>query len=64
MVNQVNLNNYVTIFKVENQAGERDGVTECPRLLSHRRATPAVKPFVGSLECKFLGVRNSRQESV
>ena len=40
--------------RVENQAGERAGVTECPRLLPHRRATPAVKVFVGILECKFL----------
>ena len=47
------------IIRVENQAGERAGVTECPRLLSRRRATPAVKPFVVVLECKFLGVRNS-----
>ena len=31
-------------------AGERAGVTECPWLLLHRRATPAVTAFVGNLE--------------
>ena len=49
---------------VENQAGERAGVTEWPRLLLHRRATPTVEAFVGILEQKFLGVRNSHRESV
>lgn len=39
--------------KVENQAGERAGVTECPRLLSHRRATPVVTAFVSFLELNF-----------
>jgi len=41
---------------VEIQAGERAGVTECPRLLSHRRATPAVTAFVCILVPQFLGV--------
>ena len=46
------------IIWVELQAGERARVTECPRLLSHRRATPAVTAFVAILWLKFLGVRN------
>ena len=36
-------------------AGERVGVIECPQLLSHRRATPAVEAFVAVLERKILG---------
>jgi len=45
----------INYIKVENQAGERAGGTECPRLLSHRRAKPAVAASVCILKRIFLG---------